>query len=308
MSRKNSGRFIDILTDFGWKFYFGREENKIFLIAFLNCLLVGEHVIVDLQLTNVEESGEHPEERKIIFDLRCIGDKGEIFLIELQLRNQAFFIDRAVTYTSRTISRSAKRGTEGNSYELPPVYFIGVLGFPLDPDDSEKYYYSGKIMDELDHKVLYHKLTYKFLVLPNFNKSGAELTTLLDQWMYLMKNMHAMDKLSHYLDKRIFSRIFEIGEVANLTPEDRMGFLTEADRERDQRNILAYAKQQAMEEGEKKGRAEERAKAEKRIQAEQAKVEVEKRAMALEMRKLGLDAESVARISGLSVAEVNALK
>ncbi|MDH5826677.1 hypothetical protein [Sphingobacterium faecium] len=32
----------------GWKFYFGREENKGNLINFMNSLLEGEHVVVDL--------------------------------------------------------------------------------------------------------------------------------------------------------------------------------------------------------------------------------------------------------------------
>jgi len=36
--KKGLGRYIDPRTDFGMKFYFGREENKQFLIDFLNGL------------------------------------------------------------------------------------------------------------------------------------------------------------------------------------------------------------------------------------------------------------------------------
>ncbi|QQD13989.1 hypothetical protein JAZ75_00130 [Sphingobacterium sp. UDSM-2020] len=50
----------------------------------------------------------------------------------MKLQNQDFFFDRAVSYTSRTISRLAKKGKEGNDYELPPIYFVAVLGFRLD--------------------------------------------------------------------------------------------------------------------------------------------------------------------------------
>ncbi|MBL1411600.1 PD-(D/E)XK nuclease family transposase, partial [Sphingobacterium sp. C459-1T] len=152
---------------FGWKHYFGREENKINLINFLNSLLEGEHVIADLHYANVEEDGEHSSERKVVFDLRCIGEGGEHFLVEMQLQNQDFFFDRAVTYTSRTISRLAKKGADGNGYELPPVYFVAVLGFQLDKANNAKYYYSAKIVDQFDQEVLYEKLSYKMLVLPN---------------------------------------------------------------------------------------------------------------------------------------------
>ncbi|MBL1411542.1 Rpn family recombination-promoting nuclease/putative transposase [Sphingobacterium faecale] len=202
---------------FGWKHYFGREENKINLINFLNSLLEGEHIITDLQYANVEEDGEHSSERKVVFDLRCIGDGGEHFLVEMQLQNQDFFFDRAVTYTSRTISRLAKKGADGNGYELPPVYFVAVLGFQLDKANNAKYYYSAKIVDQFDQEVLYEKLSYKMLVLPNFNKSKTELSTIMDQWMYLMKHLNEIDELPNYLDKRIFSRIFEVGEVANYS-------------------------------------------------------------------------------------------
>ena len=92
MTKRKEERYIDILSDFGWKYYFGREENKINLINFLNSLLEGEHVVVDLTYSNVEEDGEESGERRVVFDLRCKGDGGEIFLVEMQLQRQEFFL------------------------------------------------------------------------------------------------------------------------------------------------------------------------------------------------------------------------
>jgi len=46
---KQVGKYVDIRTDFGMKFYFGKEENKILLIEFLNSLFEGEKVIKDLK-------------------------------------------------------------------------------------------------------------------------------------------------------------------------------------------------------------------------------------------------------------------
>ncbi|MGJ1413860.1 PD-(D/E)XK nuclease family transposase [Sphingobacterium multivorum] len=172
-----------MLSDFGWKLYFGREENKENLINLLNSLLEGEHVVEDLSYSNVEEDGDLPYDRKVIFD-------------------------RGVSYTSRTISRLTKKATAGNNYELPPVYFIAVLGFRLDPLNRAKYYYSAKIFDELDQEVLYPKLSYKMFVLPNFIKPLSRLDTIIDQWMYLMKHLDELDGSPKYLDKRMLSRIF----------------------------------------------------------------------------------------------------
>lgn len=289
-SKKQAKQYIEILTDFGWKYYFGREENKINLINFLNSLLEGEHVIADLHYANVEEGGEHSGERKVIFDLRCIGEGGEHFLVEMQLQNQDFFFDRAVTYTSRTISRLAKKGVDGNGYELPPVYFVAVLGFQLDKANDAKHYYSAKIVDQFDQEVLYEKLSYKMLVLPNFNKSKTELSTIMDQWMYLMKHLNEIDELPNYLDKRIFSRIFEVGEVANLTPTEHMAYISSLDRKRDYNNTIAFAKKEAMAEGEAKG---ERKKA-----LETAR----------KMLGKGFSKEDIQEVTGLSIEDIELLK
>ncbi|MEN5055087.1 Rpn family recombination-promoting nuclease/putative transposase [Sphingobacterium kitahiroshimense] len=292
LKRRNLSKYIDILSDFGWKFYFGREENKGNLINFLNSLLEGEHVVVDLQYSNVEEDGDEPSERKVVFDLRCIGSGGEIFLVEMQLQNQDFFFDRAVSYTSRTISRLSKKGKEGNDYELPPIYFVAVLGFRLDISNREKYYYTAKIIDELDQEVLYPKLSYKLLVLPNFNKSKTDLPTIMDQWMYLMKHLDEIEALPNYLDKRIFSRIFEVGELAKLTPEEQMSYISSIDRKRDYINTLAYAKK----EGEKHGR----------IEAE-AKAYAEKIVSARELKKSGVSDEIISKSLSLSLEVISKL-
>ena len=57
------GRFINPFTDFGFKFLFGREVEKELLIDFLNDLLIGEHVITDIQFLNSEQQPEVKTER-----------------------------------------------------------------------------------------------------------------------------------------------------------------------------------------------------------------------------------------------------
>ena len=51
------GRYIDLLTDFGFKRIFGTEPNKDLLIAFLNELFKGRKVIRDLVYNPQENNG-----------------------------------------------------------------------------------------------------------------------------------------------------------------------------------------------------------------------------------------------------------
>lgn len=78
------GRFIDPLTDFGFKRIFGSEPNKELLIAFLNELFKGRKVIKDLVYNPQENGGPAKHYRKTIFDLSCTGTNGETFIVEMQ--------------------------------------------------------------------------------------------------------------------------------------------------------------------------------------------------------------------------------
>ena len=102
--KKHLGKYVDPRTDFGWKFYFGREENKMLLIEFLNSLFAGEKLITDLRYEPVELDGDYEDTRRVVFDLHCVGDGGEVFIIEMQQLFQESFKDHAVYYTSRLIN------------------------------------------------------------------------------------------------------------------------------------------------------------------------------------------------------------
>lgn len=83
-------RYVNFYTDFAFKKLFGTEVNKDLLISFLNALLSGEEEIKDLTYLNTEHLGEHEEERKAVFDVYCVNEKGERFLVEMQKAEQRF--------------------------------------------------------------------------------------------------------------------------------------------------------------------------------------------------------------------------
>ena len=69
-------RYVNFYTDFAFKKLFGTEVNKDLLISFLNALLSGEEEIKELTYC------EHEKERKGIFSVYCMNEKGEHFLVE----------------------------------------------------------------------------------------------------------------------------------------------------------------------------------------------------------------------------------
>ena len=116
-------KYIDPFTDFGFKKIFGSEENKKFLISFLNDLLDIEYEIVDIRYRNLEKLGLNIVDRKAIYDVYCTDEKNNNFIVELQRGEQKYFKDRSVYYTTFPIQEQSHRGDW--DYELRKVYFVG---------------------------------------------------------------------------------------------------------------------------------------------------------------------------------------
>ena len=101
--------YLNPLTDFGFKKLFGEEPHKDLLISFLNTLLPEKHQIATLQYTKNEYQGVSPTDRKAIFDLNCISNTGERFIVELQKVKQVYFKDRSIYYSTFAIQEQAQR-------------------------------------------------------------------------------------------------------------------------------------------------------------------------------------------------------
>ena len=132
MKTKNEAfeeRYLNLLTDFGFHKIFGTESNKDLLIDFLNQVIKEEGHIVDIKYLNPEQLGDFEMDRKAIFDIFCITEKEEYFIVEMQKASQAFFRDRSLYYASLPIQKQAPQGDW--NFRLNTVYFVAILDFVL---------------------------------------------------------------------------------------------------------------------------------------------------------------------------------
>ena len=56
----------------------------------------------------------------------------------------------------------------------------------------------------------------------NFNLEGEQIKTDLERWMYILCNMAKMEKIPVILRKRVFQKLFQIAEIANLKKDEYM--------------------------------------------------------------------------------------
>ncbi|MCF8372472.1 MAG: Rpn family recombination-promoting nuclease/putative transposase [Bacteroidales bacterium] len=240
-------KYINPFTDFGFKRLFGEEPNKDLLLDFLNELLKDlEGNIVDLTYLKSEKLGITEHERKAIFDLYCENEKGEKFIVEMQKAKQNFFKDRSIFYSTFPIQEQAQKA-EWN-FELKAVYTIGILDFVFDEDknDKDKYRYDIKLKDIDTNKVFYDKLTFIYFEMPKFNKSIDKLETRFDKWLYVLKNLHKLDRLPDSLREKAFERVFEVAEIAKFSIEEYRIYEDSLKYYRDLKNVIDTARDNAI--------------------------------------------------------------
>jgi len=236
-------KYINPFTDFGFKRLFGEEMNKDLLVDFLNEILKDQQGrIVDLRYLKTEQLGQSELDRKAIFDLYCENEKGEKFIVEMQKSKQNFFKDRSVYYSTFPIQEQAQKSDW--NYELKAVYTIGILDFVFDSDkkDKAKFRYDVKLQDIETNKTFYDKLTFIYFEMPKFEKEIDELETHFDKWLYVLKNLHKLDRLPEELQEAIFEKVFEVAEIAKFTREEYMSYEDSLKYYRDLKNSLDTAR------------------------------------------------------------------
>lgn len=276
-------KYINPLTDFGFKKLFGVELNKELLIDFLNQLLPSIHQIKDLTYTKNEHLGGSEYERKAIFDLYCESQSGEKFIVEVQKAKQNFFKDRSVYYSTFPIQEQAKKGEW--DFELSAVYTIGILDFVFDDHkDQSEILHTVKLKDQ-NGNVFYNKLTYIYLELPKFTKSATELQTRFDKWMYVFRHLANLQNRPDILQERVFEKLFEIAEIAKFTPKEKEQYEESLKYYRDLKNVVDSSKEEGKIEG----------KIERSIE------------VAKEMKSDGISIERISKYTGLSKEEIQDL-
>lgn len=285
-------RYINPFTDFGFKKLFGEEAHKILLIDFLNALLPARHRVRDLQYTKNEAHGESMLDRKAIFDISCVGEGGERFIVEIQKAKQNFFKERSVFYSTFPIREQAEKGAAWN-FNLSAVYCIGILDFVFDEDrHSSEYLHTVQLKDQRN-AVFYDKLTFVYLEMPKFIKTEGELKTHTDKWLYFFKHLDEFDDIPPSLQEQIFTHAFEVAEIAQFTPSQIAAYEDSLKYYRDMNNVISTAVLEGEARGEARGKELGR--------------QEEKLAIARNLKEIGLPAEEILKATGLSLEELRHL-
>ena len=253
----SEGKYIDLMVDWSFKKIFGTEVNKDILIEFLK-VIFPQYAISDITYVPTEQLGIMEDDRKAIFDVLCRTEDGKTFLVEMQRGYQKHFFERALFYTSFPIMKQGKKAlaeeAKGNKpwdFSLDGVFFLGILNFRYEDDEMTEHRY--RLLEATSKKLMTDKLEFVFVEVEKFDKGENELETDLDKWLYLLKNMSNLLKRPERLRDRIFTKLFDVAELAQLDDKDRINYIKSMNTERDTYNQIEYARETGREEGREEG-------------------------------------------------------
>ena len=310
----SEGKYIDLMVDWSFKKIFGTEVNKDILIEFLK-VIFPQYAISDITYVPTEQLGIMEDDRKAIFDVLCRTVDGKTFLVEMQRGYQKHFFERALFYTSFPIMKQGKkalaeeaRGNRPWDFSLDGVFFLGILNFKYEDDEMTEHRY--RLLEATSKKLMTDKLEFVFVEVDKFDKSEDELETDLDKWLYLLKNMSNLLKRPERLRDRIFTKLFDVAELAQLDDEDRIKYIKAMNTERDTYNQIEYARETGREEGHKVGKEEGRKEGKEEGIKEGREEGAKQKSCDIAERMLekGIDIETILELTGLTAEEVSKLK
>ena len=179
-------QFVDVKTDIAFKKVFGSEQHKDILIAFLNAVLdlQGDRRIRDITLKNPWQAPDIPILKETILDIKAVDHRGVTFIIEMQVKDNPCFDKRAMYYTAKAYTGQIKKGDDYP--KLNQVIFIGILDFNSFEGDS--YLTRHLILNKETLKQELPDLEFNFIELRKFNKLEEELESIVEKWIYFIKN------------------------------------------------------------------------------------------------------------------------
>jgi predicted transposase/invertase (TIGR01784 family) len=188
-------QFADVKTDIAFRKIFGNEQHKEILIGFLNAVLdlQGDKRIQSLTLKNPWQAPDLPLLKETILDIKAVDHRGVTFIVEMQIKDNPGFDKRALYYTAKAYTAQIHKGDDYP--KLNQVIFIGILDF--NSFDGDHYLTRHLILNKETLQQELRDFEFNFIELRKFNKQEAELESLVEKWIYFIKNAGNLKMIPH---------------------------------------------------------------------------------------------------------------
>jgi predicted transposase/invertase (TIGR01784 family) len=180
-------KFLDPKNDVAFRKIFGTEKNKDILIHFLNDVIEfgGKAHIKDVTFLKTIQDPEIKANKTSIVDILCTDQKGNRYIVEMQVAKEKGFEKRAQYYASKAYS--SQLHIKGKYHTLKAVIFLAIADYIMFPKKKE-FKSDHVILDKKSHENDLKDFSFTFLELPKFKKGIDELSNITEMWVYFFKH------------------------------------------------------------------------------------------------------------------------
>ena len=236
-------QFADIKNDIAFRKIFGNENKKEILISFLNAVLKLENnkKITWVEILNPYQLPIVLGAKSTILDVKAKDKLGNEYIVEMQVTDKIGFAKRVVYYSAKSYSAQLNLGE--NYYQLKPTIFIGILNFTF--LEGENYLSRHLILDAETQEHKLKDLDFNFIELPKFNKTEPESQTLVEKWVYFIKNAENLTVMPSNLDDEGLKSAYTEANHHNWSKKDLEAYNYARMRETDDITREMFVEQKA---------------------------------------------------------------
>jgi predicted transposase/invertase (TIGR01784 family) len=146
--------------------------------------------IQDITIKNPYNEREFVGDKLTIVEVKAIDEKGEIYLIEIQLVIHAALVPRTL-YTWSGIYHSQIQADDNYYHKLKPMISIWIMNDNLF-DKVEDYHLDFSVSNRKHNLALKENVAFHLLQLPKW-PSTFDVTNEKERWIYLFKEGKNVD-------------------------------------------------------------------------------------------------------------------
>lgn len=175
----------------------------------------------------------------------------------------------------------SSRPSHDARYRMNRIYSISMLNYVIKDRYPDDYRWDVYRMDDKHHEKFGDMIREIYLEIPKFRLPLSECTTLYEKFLYVFKNMDILERMPKELQNQVFTKLKNISEIAQMSPDDRLAYEISRLHEYDTENAL-YTKYE-------EGREDERSRTVRN------------------MMKKGMDLQTIADLMDLPLEQIQSL-
>ena len=301
--------YLDPKNDLIFKRIFG--EHPKLLLSFLNAIMPlkqGRHIEKIEYLPN-EQVPHSKNKKNSIVDVKCIDNKKNQFIVEMQMFWSEAFNNRMVFNAGKAY---VKQLDKNEAYDLlKPVYTLAIINDTFD-HETDNFYHHYQIVNRENTEEVIRGLEFVLVELPKFSPQNWEDRKLAVLWLRFLNEVNEnLKSLPPELEENEdIKQAADLCQEAAFTPEELALYDATWDAIRLEKTIRDGSLREGKAEGKTIGLAEGEAIGLKKGEAiglEKGRTEekIETALKALEMR---MPVEDVSKLTGLSIQQIQELQ